>query len=136
MALIKTFFYISWSSLFWILILTRGLGSCKDKDYQEIIKSYYWKILRKVNYSSTPISLSTLGSPKISILTKESSMTSRSFSQKDLETRLPVRSTWVLFHLGYTTHLMKRIQKGPVRGISLKLQEEVCSFAFNLFLLI
>ena len=25
---------------------------------------------------------------------------------------------------GYTTHLMKRIQKGPVKGVSLRIQEE------------
>merc|ERR1712108_90960 len=75
-------------------------GSCKNQDNQESFKTHHREILSSFDF----------GLPNQQKTTEEVAV----IPSKKMRNKIA----------GYVTHLMKRIEKGPVRGISFKLQEE------------
>ena len=96
-----------------------------------LLREHQRPSLRSTTASKYPLfipDLICLDLPTTSTLTSVSSTILQLSNPRDSEIRLPV-SLLPQFNscLGFTSHMMRRIAKGPVKGISLKLQEEVSS---------
>jgi ribosomal protein S17E len=92
-----------------------------------MIEKYYPRLTLDFQYVSQPLLRKSLSSKSSCAHADPSSLPLRiSSTNKRIADEVAIIPSKRLRNkiAGFTTHLMKRIQKGPVRGISFKLQEE------------